>query len=94
MYYSYLGEARTTEGDSREARSDDGVQPNIKLYIVVACIAALVLVAVMQASCTIYKLTKRPSMHTVGFWACLNTFSMCFKKYFLFIQPIIYLLVS
>jgi len=59
-----MGEAVSTAGDDRESRSKDGQQPSVKLYIVVACIAALVLVAVMQASCTIYKLTKRPSMHT------------------------------
>jgi len=35
--------------------------PNVKLYVVVACIAALVLVAIIQASCTIFKMSRRGS---------------------------------
>jgi len=38
-----------------------GPPPNVKLYVVVACIAALVLVAIIQASCTIFKMSKRGS---------------------------------
>jgi len=53
-----MGEARSTVQDQNESVRQ-GAEPNIKLYVVVACIAALVLVAVMQASCTIYKLTRR-----------------------------------
>ena len=34
---------------------------NVKLYVVVACIAALVLVAIIQASCTIFKMSRRGS---------------------------------
>ena len=33
----------------------------MKLYVVVACIAALVLVAIIQASCTIFKMSRRGS---------------------------------
>lgn len=32
-----------------------------KLYIVIGCIAALVLIAVIQAACTIYKTVRNPS---------------------------------
>ena len=34
-----------------------------KLYIVIGCIAALVLVAIMQAGCTIYKTVTSPAPH-------------------------------
>jgi hypothetical protein len=34
-----------------------------KLYIVIGCIAALVLIAVIQAGCTIYKTVRNPSSH-------------------------------
>ena len=37
---------------SEESREEGQREPNIKLYIVVACIAALVLVAVMQVNIT------------------------------------------
>ena len=44
-----------------------GPPPNVKLYVVVACIAALVLVAIIQASCTIFKMSKRgSSVHKVA----------------------------
>ena len=33
----------------------------MKLYVVVACIGALVLVAIIQASCTIFKMSRRGS---------------------------------
>jgi len=34
---------------------------NVKLYVVIACIGALVLVAVIQATCTIYKISRKGS---------------------------------
>lgn len=34
-----------------------------KLYIVIGCIVALVLVAIIQAGCTIYRTAKSPSPH-------------------------------
>jgi hypothetical protein len=34
-----------------------------KLYIVIGCIAALVLIAVIQAGCTIYKTVRNPSSY-------------------------------
>jgi len=55
-----MGEAKSTIVNAPED-STEKMEPNIKLYVVVACIAALVLVAIMQASCTIYKLTRRGS---------------------------------
>lgn len=37
----------------------------VRLYTVLGCIAALVLVALMQATCTIYKTTKKSNRHKV-----------------------------
>merc|ERR1712142_1260651 len=59
-------EALTVEGvqapDESEPRDlSNGQVPNVKLYVVVACIAALVLVAIIQASCTIFKMSRRGS---------------------------------
>ena len=36
-----------------------------KMYIVIACIAALVLLALVQASCTIYKMSKKSASQKV-----------------------------
>merc|ERR1711881_304799 len=48
--------------DESEPRDlSNGQVPNVKLYVVVACIAALVLVAIIQASCTIFKMSRRGS---------------------------------
>lgn len=51
-------EPRTDETTEREVA---GFLSSTKLYIVIACIAALVLVAIVQASCTIYKMTRKSS---------------------------------
>ena len=48
----------STESDDEELA---GFLTSTKLYIVIACIAALVLVAIVQASCTIYKMATKPS---------------------------------
>ena len=54
-----VGEPETSSAAGEEGgRRED---PNVKLYVVVACIAALVLVAIVQASCTIFKMSRRGS---------------------------------
>merc|ERR1712117_699742 len=53
-------EVRTNEGNEGKSLSEPAT-PNVKLYVVVACIAALVLVAIVQASCTIFKMSRRGS---------------------------------
>ena len=66
IYFSFsdldLGVSVTTNVKSE---SDDAAKTteraNVKLYVVVACIAALVLVAIIQASCTIFKMSRRGS---------------------------------
>ena len=50
-----------TSHDTDKRHKSDEVDPNVKLYVVVACIAALVLVAIIQASCTIFKMSRRGS---------------------------------
>jgi len=51
-----------TDGGADEGRDLKVAEtPNVKLYVVVACIAALVLVAIIQASCTIFKMSRRGS---------------------------------
>ena len=47
-----------TENDDATKTTE---RANVKLYVVVACIAALVLVAIIQASCTIFKMSRRGS---------------------------------
>lgn len=37
-----------------------------RLFIVLGCIAALVLVALLQATCTIYKTSKKSNRHKVS----------------------------
>lgn len=56
-----VGETRTTYNEDKAADSSIEANPNVKLYVVVACIAALVVVAIIQASCTIFKMTRRGS---------------------------------
>ena len=51
----------TTNNDDGGDDTDNQKDPNEKLYVVVACIAALVLVAIIQASCTIFKMSRRGS---------------------------------
>merc|ERR1712203_1056306 len=53
-------EVRSSNPDEGRGTSDLAT-PNVKLYVVVACIAALVLVAIVQASCTIFKMSRRGS---------------------------------
>ena len=44
-------ESETTNTDEDEGRElKDSATPNVKLYVVVACIAALVLVAIIQVT--------------------------------------------
>ena len=58
----------STEGESKGRELSNAQVPNVKLYVVVACIAALVLVAIIQASCTIFKMSRRgSSVQKVGF---------------------------
>merc|ERR1712203_1192519 len=51
----------STEDESKGRELSNAQVPNVKLYVVVACIAALVLVAIIQASCTIFKMSRRGS---------------------------------
>jgi hypothetical protein len=49
LNYLYTGEAVSSVSGGEEGRSlNDEYEPNVKLYVVVACIAALVLVAIIQ----------------------------------------------
>ena len=50
MTYYVPGEAvSSVSGGGEEGRSlNDEYEPNVKLYVVVACIAALVLIAIIQ----------------------------------------------
>ena len=61
-----------------------GFLTSTKLYIVIACIAALVLVAVVQASCTIYKMATKPSNVTTS-KVCISViyklFTACLRSY-------------
>merc|ERR1712183_297834 len=51
----------TTDNENEGRELTNKQVPNVKLYVVVACIAALVLVAIIQASCTIFKMSRRGS---------------------------------
>ena len=44
---------------------EEGFLNSTKMYIIIACIAALVLVAMIQACCTIYKMSKKSSVQKV-----------------------------
>eukprot|EP00092_Neocalanus_flemingeri_P024776 GFUD01026865.1.p1 GENE.GFUD01026865.1~~GFUD01026865.1.p1 ORF type:complete len:678 (-),score=153.52 GFUD01026865.1:380-2230(-) len=56
-----LDDVVSTEDESKGRELTNTQVPNVKLYVVVACIAALVLVAIIQASCTIFKMSRRGS---------------------------------
>jgi len=56
-----LDGVETTEDKSQGIELAEPPSPNVKLYVVVACIAALVLVAIIQASCTIFKMSRKGS---------------------------------
>ena len=63
----------TTEDESKGRELSNAQLPNVKLYVVVACIAALVLVAIIQASCTIFKMSRRgSSVQKVGCYMFSN----------------------
>ena len=47
----------------KDDSSNDILLSATKLYIVIGCIVALVLVAIIQAGCTIYRTAKSPSPH-------------------------------
>lgn len=47
----------------KDDSSNDVLLSATKLYIVIGCIVALVLVAIIQAGCTIYRTAKSPSPH-------------------------------
>jgi hypothetical protein len=51
MHFGGAGEAVSSVSGGEEGRSiNDEYEPNVKLYVVVACIAALVLVAIIQVT--------------------------------------------
>ena len=56
--FSVTEESRANEN---EAEGDKTWFTGTKLYIIIACISALVLVAIVQASCTIYKMARKGS---------------------------------
>ena len=58
---STIFDVSVTSNDNDKRRKSNEVDPNVKLYVVVACIGALVLVAIIQASCTIFKMSRRGS---------------------------------
>ena len=60
-----------TSHDTDKRHKSSEVDPDVKLYVVVACIAALVLVAIIQASCTIFRMSRRGS--SVQKVRCRNT---------------------
>lgn len=49
--------------DLPDDSANDVLLSATKLYIVIGCIVALVLVAIIQAGCTIYRTAKSPSPH-------------------------------
>jgi len=55
---------------SREAGSEEpaseGILSSTKLYIVIACIVALLFIALVQATCTIYRITRKPAQGTAN----------------------------
>merc|ERR1739848_47677 len=58
-----LKEPVSSEPKDQAAEEDEniGFFTGTKLYIVIACIAALTLVAIVQIGCTIYKMANKPS---------------------------------
>ena len=55
--------AVSTEPETKESAEDEdiGFFTGTKLYIVIACIAALTLVAIVQIGCTVYKMAHKSS---------------------------------
>ena len=65
MSYSVLHFLTVTSAVPVDDESQEGgvLLSATKLYIVIGCIAALVLIAVIQAGCTIYKTVRNPSSY-------------------------------
>ena len=66
-----------------ESTEDLGILSSTKLYIVIACIVALLFIALVQATCTIYRITRKPAQPTatkVPLMACLvkTIVKLCF----------------
>merc|ERR1711956_111202 len=59
-FYLLIVTSESKEKDVEE-NEDIGFFTGTKLYIVIACIAALTLVAIVQIGCTIYKMANKPS---------------------------------
>ena len=82
MSYSVLHFLTVTSAVPVDDESQEGgvLLSATKLYIVIGCIAALVLIAVIQAGCTIYKTVRNPSSyHKVS--------SMLIALVFFFLAP-------
>ena len=58
IYFLVTSESKEKDVEENE---DIGFFTGTKLYIVIACIAALTLVAIVQIGCTIYKMANKPS---------------------------------
>lgn len=56
----------TGSSTSSSGVEEEGFLSSTKLYIVIAGIAALVLIAIVQATCTIYKMSKKSSVQKVS----------------------------
>lgn len=63
--------------DENDRSSSDLFLGTTKLYIVVGCVAALLALALLQASCTLYRSSKRRAtkVRLVCVCLCIRTFS-------------------
>ena len=65
-YFDFLVESAPSTEEGADGAGGSGGwfnQTSTKMYIVIAAIAALVFIALVQASCTIYKMSKKSSVN-------------------------------
>ena len=61
LFFLVLVEVEASNEVGAESTEGDGILSSTKLYIVIACIVALLFIALVQATCTIYRITRKPA---------------------------------
>lgn len=67
IHFSQIFSVTTEPGTEEDVNVEGaGFMTSTKLYIVIACIVALIIIAIIQASCTIYRMSKKSSSKKVN----------------------------
>ena len=75
-------EVEASRGAGSEEPVSEGILSSTKLYIVIACIVALLFIALVQATCTIYRITRKPAQGTANKVGVGSNLNLVYKKDF------------